>query len=494
MKAYVLLASSFLFLLGCEQTSNKDYITRIAPILAVEENNPGGDTTVSYKPFASFQLPAANLNDQLKPAFHAGKALANQPWVKAPTVTTARDGLGPIYNARTCLSCHVKGGKGFIPNNNINPISSTLIRVSKPGSDHNLLKIEGVIPHPVYGDQIQGQSVSLAHQLRHSQKPGTLKHDVAPEAYVYIHWDTQTFTYPDLHQVELRKPQLQFTDLGYGPLGEDTLYSIRVAPAIHGMGLLELIDENDLHALSDEGDTNNDGISGRLNKVWDIEKQATVIGRFGLKANKPTLKMIVAGAFKNDLGISNPLFPNQPCSAQQPSCNSIINGNTKEHGNVELSEELLTLTTNFNRDLAPVVRRNSLDVIVKKGRELFYQTGCNQCHQPRFKTQSSKEAPHLSNQIIWPYTDLLLHDMGPDLADGRPDFLATGNEWRTAPLWGIGLLQQVNGSNALLHDGRARTVEEAILWHGGEATLTKARFIQLDKIERETLIKFVNSL
>ena len=204
--------------------------------------------------------------------------------------------------------------------------------------------------------------------------------------------------------------------------------------------------------------------------------------------------MIVAGAFKNDLGISNPLFPNQPCSAQQPSCNSIINGNTKEHGNVELSEELLTLTTNFNRDLAPVVRRNSLDVIVKKGRELFYQTGCNQCHQPRFKTQSSKEAPHLSNQIIWPYTDLLLHDMGPDLADGRPDFLATGNEWRTAPLWGIGLLQQVNGSNALLHDGRARTVEEAILWHGGEATLTKARFIQLDKIERETLIKFVNSL
>ena len=494
MKAYVLLASSFLFLLGCEQASNKDYITRIAPKLTVEENNPGGDTTVSYKPFASFQLPAANLNDQLRPAFHAGKALANQPWVKAPTVTTARDGLGPIYNARTCLSCHVKGGKGFIPNNNTNPISSTLIRVSKPGSDYKLLQIEGVIPHPVYGDQIQGQSVSLAHQLRHSQKPGTLKHDVAPEAYVYIHWDTQTFTYPDQHQIELRKPRLKLTDLGYGPFGEDTLYSIRVAPAIHGMGLLELIDDKDLYALSDENDANNDGISGRLNKVWDIEKQATVIGRFGLKANKPTLKMIVAGAFKNDIGISNPLFPQQPCSAQQASCNGIINGNTKEHGDVELSEELLILTTNFNRDLAPVVRRNSLDAVVKKGRDLFYQAGCNQCHQPRFKTRSSEEAPHLSNQIIWPYTDLLLHDMGSELADGRPDFLATGNEWRTAPLWGVGLLQQVNGSNALLHDGRARTVEEAILWHGGEASLTKARFIQLVKTEREALIKFVNSL
>jgi CxxC motif-containing protein (DUF1111 family) len=494
MKAIVFVFSSILLLFGCEQASNKDYSTRIAPIFSAEENSPGGETSVSHQPFASFQLPAANLDDQLKSNFHAGKALANQPWVKAPTITTARDGLGPIYNARTCLSCHVKGGKGFIPDSNISPISSTLIRLSKPGFDKRLLQTEGVIPHPIYGDQMQGQSTSLAHQLRHSQKPGALEHDVAPEATIYVHWDTQTFTYPDQHQVELRKPRLQFANLGYGPLGEDTLYSIRVAPALHGMGLLELIAEKDLRALSDESDANSDGISGRLNKVWDVEQQATVIGRFGLKANKPTLKMIVAGAFKNDIGISNPLFPDQPCTSLQPTCNRIINGNTKEHGNVELSEELLVLTTNFNRDLAPVKRRNSSNSEVKKGRDLFYQTGCNQCHQPRFKTQKSEQAAHLSEQIIWPYTDLLLHDMGPDLADGRPDFLATGNEWRTAPLWGVGLLQQINGSQVLLHDGRARSIEEAVLWHGGEASNTKNRFIQLVKIEREALIKFVNSL
>ncbi len=503
MRVFLLICTALTCLAACEQSTNPlaktdftlaDYTKSTAPVFSSAESKPGGETSVSDKPFPSLQRPAANLDNALKPDFHAGKALANQPWVKAPTITDARDGLGPIYNARTCLSCHVNGGKGTIPIDNKRALTSTLIRLSKPGINHHKLITDGVIPHPVYGDQMQGQSVSLAHQLRHSQKPGTLKHDVAPEAYIYVHWDKQTFTYPDQYQIELRKPRLEFTNLGYGPLGDDTLYSIRVAPAIHGMGLLELIAEQDLQTISDENDVNNDGISGRLNQVWDVEKQATVAGRFGLKANKPTLKMIVAGAFKNDLGISNPLFPDQPCTTNQPSCLAVRNGNTERHGNVELSESLLTLTSNFNRDLAPVIRRNIQDENVMQGRTLFYQVGCNQCHTPRFITQKSDSAPHLSEQIIWPYSDLLLHDMGSELADGRPDFLATGNEWRTPPLWGVGLLQQVNGSNTLLHDGRARTIEEAVLWHGGEASKVKARFIQLEKSEREALIKFVNSL
>ncbi|MEH6449652.1 MAG: di-heme oxidoredictase family protein [Oleispira sp.] len=503
MRVFLLIISALTCLTACEQSTHSlskidliltDYTKLSAPAFNSTESKPGGETSVSDMPFPSFQRPSANLDTALKPNFHAGKALANQPWVKAPTITDARDGLGPIYNARTCLSCHVKGGKGSIPIDNKLALSSTLVRLSKPGNDHNKLTTDGVIPHPVYGDQMQGQSVSLAHQLRHSQKPGALQHDVAPEAYIYVHWDKQIFTYPDQQQVELRKPRLEFTNLGYGPLGDDTLFSIRVAPAIHGMGLLELIAEQDLQIISDEDDANSDGISGRLNQVWDVEKQATVAGRFGLKANKPTLKMIVAGAFKNDLGISNPLFPDQPCTNNQPSCLAIRNGNTKRHGNVELSDSLLTLTSNFNRDLAPVIRRNSQNKHVMQGRTLFYQVGCNQCHVPRFITQKSDVAPHLSEQIIWPYTDLLLHDMGPELADGRPDFLASGYEWRTAPLWGVGLLQQVNGSNTLLHDGRARSVEEAVLWHGGEANTAKARFIQLKKSERTALIKFVNSL
>jgi CxxC motif-containing protein (DUF1111 family) len=512
MRVIFLICSSLLLLSACEKSVNNtlDYHRLSAPVLTHEENKPGGDTTVSIKPFASFQLPAANLNNDLRPKFHAGKALANQPWIKAPTLTTARDGLGPIYNARTCLSCHINGGKGFIPADNKTSLTSTLVRLSTPFdlktsfdldtivdlSTHKhasaILKKSGVIPHAVYGDQIQGQSVSLAHQLRHSQTSGVLKHDVAPEAYVYINWNEETFTYPDQHQVTLRSPELDFQSLGYGPLGEETLFSLRVAPPLHGMGLIGLIAEQDIIALSDDDDINFDGISGRANQVWDEEKQTTTLGRFGLKSNKPTLAMIVAGAFANDLGISNSLAPNQPCTRLQPSCLKIPNGN--DEAAVELPDHLLTLVIDFNRDLAPVQRRNSLNKNVLAGRELFYNSGCNQCHNPRYVTQKSEQAPHLSEQVIWPYSDFLLHDMGPALADGRPDFLATGNEWRTSPLWGIGLLSQVNGSSVLLHDGRARSVEEAILWHGGEAELAKSRFIELNKINRNRLIKFVNSL
>ena len=248
----------------------------------------------------------------------------------------------------------------------------------------------------------------------------------------------------------------------------------------------------DIIALSDENDSNQDGISGRPNRVWNVETKQTELGRFGLKANKPTLEMIVAGAFANDLGITNSLESNQPCTDLQPTCLGMPNGNDEE--DVELPDHLLKLVVNFNRNLAPVKRRKPNNQEVLAGRDLFYQSGCHQCHNPSFTTQKSSEFPHLSKQVIWPYSDFLLHDMGPDLADGRSDFLATGNEWRTPPLWGIGLLSQVNGMSTLLHDGRARTVEEAIVWHGGEAEPAKNRFIHLAKEDRDRLIQFVNSL
>ena len=502
MRICFLICCSFFLLSACSPSANNDldYSTPSAPKLVAEESKPGGDTTASFKPFPSFQLPAANLNDDLKPNFHAGKALANQPWVKAPTVTFARDGLGPIYNARTCLTCHIKGGKGFIPADNKTPLTSTLVRLSILPEFSPLdavekiqtLKTSGHLPHPVYGDQIQSQSISLAHQLRHSQKPGVLKHDVAPEAYIHINWQEKVFTYPDQSQINLRFPELDFKYLGYGDINEDAVFSIRVAPMIHGMGLISLISDDDILALSDENDGNQDGISGRPNQVWNVETQRTEIGRFGLKANKPTLEMIVSGAFTNDLGITNSLAPNQPCTDLQPTCLNMPDGNDDE--GVELPDHLLKMVVNFNRNLAPVVRRTPKHKEVLAGRDLFYQSGCHQCHNPGFTTQKSSEFPHLSQQRIWPYSDFLLHDMGPELADGRPDFLASGNEWRTPPLWGVGLLSQVNGMSTLLHDGRARTVEEAILWHGGEAELAKNRFVQLQKQDRERLIQFVNSL
>lgn len=468
--------------------STSRYQKNTPPTFSPKELKPGGDTTVSFEPIASFEKPAANLPLEDRPNFHAGKALANQPWVKPPTVTTARDGLGPLYNARTCLMCHVKGGKGFIPDSSDIPLMGTLVRLSILGADTK----KGVVPHPVYGDQIQGQSISLAHQLRNSQSKSGLQHDIKPEAYVHLNWKQKTFTYPDDSMTVLRFPEIDFRYLGYGPIGNDTLVGLRVAPAIHGMGLLELIPQKQILALEDKHDDNTDGISGKANWVWDVETQSTALGRFGLKANKPTLAMTVAGAFTNDVGITNPLFPNEPCTEHQVACQHGPTGNDDE--GVELSQTLLDLVVNFNRNLAPTATRALTNKGSHQGRSLFYEARCNQCHVPTFTTGQSDEFPHLSNQIIWPYTDLLLHDLGPDLADDRPDFLASGSEWRTPPLWGVGLRAEVNGSLALLHDGRAKTVEEAILWHGGEATNSQQFFVNLSKPMRNQLIEFVESL
>ena len=483
---------------ACEDNS-------IVPAFNSAENKPGGETTVHIGARAKFDSPAQNLAKDLKPMFYAGKALANQPWVKAPTITTARDGLGPIYNARSCLACHINGGKGFIPENNLHPLTGTLIRLSKKGPLHTQeQKQAGVIPHSVYGDQIQSQSISLAHQLKSSQPH--LKHDVPPEAYIHVDWVFKTFTYPDGNTVTLREPKLDFKYLGYGPLNdkntEETLIGIRVAPSIHGMGLIELIKQSDIEALADEHDEDQNNISGRVNLVWDAQSQSMLAGRFGLKANKATLAHTVAGAFTNDMGITTSLVPNQPCTSLQAQCINSPNGNDEndqgQHGKnnieVELPDSLLKLVVDFNRNLAPIERRNTNDRNTKKGRSAFYEVGCHNCHQPSFITGNSSEFPHLSNQHIWPYSDFLLHDLGSNLSDNRPDFLASGSEWRTPPLWGIGASQQVNGSTALLHDGRANTVEEAILWHGGEAQHVQQNFINLPKHKRKQLINFVNSL
>jgi CxxC motif-containing protein (DUF1111 family) len=487
----------FWVLTGCGPFSEPmDYTSHTAPKYNEAEAYPGGETSVSAYPFASLEKPAANIDDELRPDFHAGKALARQPWIKAPTATDARDGLGPVFNARTCLTCHIKGGKGNIPQDNDSPITTTLVRLSQatfnPDTSTEVLLKQGLVPHEVYGDQIQNQSTSLAHHLRNNKSAQHLTHDVSPEAYLYVQWHFSKFIFPDGREVDLRKPTIDFRYLGYGPLGDDTLISIRMAPSIHGMGLLELILQQDIDALADEHDQNQDGISGRVNQVWDVQTQSLQPGRFGLKSNKPTLAMIVAGAFANDLGISNPLFPDQPCTNQQPTCQQQITGNNAE--GFELPQHLLDLVVDFNRNLAPIKRDNADNKKILQGRELFYQTGCNGCHQPRFVTGESEKFTHLSKQEIWPYTDLLLHDMGESLADNRPEFLANGQEWRTAPLWNLGDQVDVNGSNVLLHDGRARNVEEAILWHGGEAKNAKDKFVNLPITQREALMQFVYSL
>lgn len=466
----------------------------MVPPISETEEFPGGQGSVSNEPFPSFMKPAANLAQSLKPEFHAGKALAHQPWVKAPTITNARDGLGPIYNARTCLACHINGGRGKMPNDNSEVLFSAFLRLSIPGEN----KVNGVVSEPTYGDQLQSQSVSLAHQLRTRVSRSDVKNpDVNPEAYVYVNWETKTFVYPDGKKIELRFPEIDIQNLGYGEMHTDVLMGIRVAPPMQGVGLLEAIDQKDIDAYADPDDENEDGISGRINLVWDFEANKTVPGRFGLKANKSSIRFQTAGAFAGDMGITNPVFPHESCTEKQTICLQTPNGNDISEGSdvaVELPESLLKLVVNFTKNLGVPKRRNSSSPEVSDGRDYFYSIGCHQCHRPSYVTRQLTDFPHLSKQTIWPYTDLLLHDMGPELGDRRPDYLATGNEWRTPPLWGVGLGEQVNGSNNLLHDGRAQSVEEAIIWHGGEAQETRTRFVNLPLKHRQALIAFVESL
>jgi CxxC motif-containing protein (DUF1111 family) len=296
--------------------------------------------------------------------------------------------------------------------------------------------------------------------------------------------------------VNLRKPSYKIVDLGYGPMRPDTMISPRVAPQMIGLGLLEAIPEDQILALADLDDENKDGIAGKPNRVWSREDKEVMLGRFGWKAGVPTIRQQSAEAAAGDIGLSTTLmpFPSGDCTDAEKDCMSAPNGNSANYQNVELGDDLFNLVVFYSHNLAVPQRRNADNPEVLKGKALFHEAGCASCHHPSFVTGELKSQPHLSNQKIWPYTDMLLHDMGEGLADNRPEGAASGSQWRTAPLWGIGLTEKVNGHTLFLHDGRARNIKEAILWHGGEAQKSRDAFAKLSKEDRERLIAFVNSL
>jgi len=449
---------------------------------------PGGDTTVLLGPSPSLVLPAANLDDAGKAAFYAGKALATQPWVRAPTLTDARDGLGPLYHARSCLACHVKGGRGPASDPN-GPGLATLVRLSRPGRGPHTEPI----PDPVYGTQLQPQSTALSHQLRgRAGADSYADQGVAIEANVRMSWTSQPFAYPDGTTLALQTPKLELSQWGYGPLEEDTRAALRHTPSLAGVGLIELIAQADLERAADPDDRDGDGISGRVNRVWDPEMRTMRPGRFGLKANQPSVRVQVAGALSGDMGLSSPVFPDQPCTALQPRCLAAPTGNDAE--GFEVPESILASMVFFTMSIGVPPRRRPDDPLVMRGQGLFDTAGCGDCHTPRHVTGVDDQYPHLSEQDIWPYSDLLLHDMGPHLADGREDFLATGQEWRTPPLWGAGLARAMHARVGFLHDGRARTIEEAIVWHDGEALASRVRYAELGADDRRALVAFVRSL
>ena len=294
----------------------------------------------------------------------------------------------------------------------------------------------------------------------------------------------------------MRAPTYELIDLNYVPISPEIMVSPRVAPPMIGLGLLEAVSEDQILANADPDDESGDGISGKPNRVWSALHGKEMLGRFGWKASQTTIAEQSAGAFSGDIGILTTLHPSGAgeCTQEQARCINAPSGNSSKYQNVEVGDELFKLVTFYSQNLAVPKRRNPEDPEVLKGKALFYEIGCVKCHQPKFVTGEAPRQPHLSNQLIYPYTGMLLHDMGEGLADNRPDGKASGREWRTPPLWGIGLTETVNGHTLFLHDGRARNLTEAILWHGGEAQAARDEFAELSREDRERLLAFVNSL
>ncbi|MGI9856448.1 di-heme oxidoredictase family protein [Vibrio vulnificus] len=436
----------------------------------------GGDTSVKKEGPNAFSLPAANLPMSKRLDFSVGNSFFRNPWVSAPASTDARDGLGPLFNTNGCQNCHIKDGRGHPPEKGDSHAVSMLVRLSIPALTAEQKKAvitSGVIPEPTYGGQLQDFALQ----------------DQKPEGQISIRYSDVPVTFSDGTMVVLRKPTVEIRDLAYGEMHPQTLLSARVAPPMIGLGLLESIAEETLLQWADEDDLNQDGISGKLNKVWDVQTQSLAIGRFGWKAGQPTLMQQNAAAFNGDLGLTSHLFPQENCTDRQDLCRKLPNG-----GSPEVSDNILDFVEFYSQHLAVPIRRNVNAPQVKLGETLFVQSGCESCHKQTVKTAKREALPALSEQTIHPYTDLLLHDMGPGLADNRPEYLANGQEWRTPPLWGIGYTQEVNDHTYFLHDGRARNLMEAVLWHGGEAEAAKQNVLKMSAKERDALIAFLNSL
>ncbi|RON71271.1 di-heme oxidoredictase family protein [Pseudomonas fluorescens] len=475
MPSLPLRLSALLLALGLSACDDAPRFTKAEP----GEARSGGAATVRKTDQNAFSLPSANLPPSRRVDFSVGNSFFRSPWVIAPSTTTARDGLGPLFNTNACQNCHIKDGRGHPPETGATNAVSMLVRLSIPDAPQYAKLIEqvGVVPEPVYGGQFQDMAV-----------PG-----VAPEGKVRVDYTPVPVRFKDGTEVELRKPVLQITQLGYGPMHPDTRFSARVAPPMIGLGLLEAIPEEAILANAAVQAKEKNGINGRPNRVWDDALQKTVMGRFGWKAGQPNLNQQNVHAFSGDMGLTTSLRPFDDCTDAQTACKQAQNGNGP-NGEPEVSDNILRLVLFYSRNLAVPARRGVNDEQVLAGKNLFFQAGCQSCHTPKYTTAANAAEPELANQVIRPYSDLLLHDMGDGLADNRTEFQASGRDWRTPPLWGIGLTQAVSGHTQFLHDGRARNLLEAVLWHGGEAAAAQQQVLSFNAEQRTALLAFLNSL
>ncbi len=445
----------------------------------------GGATTSTGKPDSgAFSHPSATMPLERKQDFKLGNALFQKLWVSSPSSTQASDGLGPLFNARSCQTCHVKDGRGRPPLAGEEAVS-LFLRLARPARDE--AERQAIASHQVlnFSDETYGR------QLQNLAIPG-----LAAEGKPLITYTEKPVQLPGGEVVMLRKPDYAVANLQYGPLGADTTLSARIAMPTLGLGLIEAIAETDILANADPDDNNGDGIAGRPAWVKDHRTGEIKLGRFGWKAQNASVRDQSASAFSHDIGISTPDAPNAygDCTEAQNDCLAMPTGVQPRLGPVEAPDPVLDLVTFYTENLAVPRRRNVDDRVVLQGKQLFYASGCTACHTPKFVTRRDAADPMHSFQLIWPYSDFLLHDMGEELADGQQVGEASGRQWRTQPLWGIGLTQKVNGNGFYLHDGRARSLPEAILWHGGEAQKARDAFAALQKSDRQALLAFLESL
>jgi CxxC motif-containing protein (DUF1111 family) len=430
----------------------------------------GGATTIDSADSQAFRGIAANAAGMSHARFMFGKQLFETVWEPAPGSQPTTDGLGPVFNRSACSECHINNGRGAPPDSYDATMDSMLVRLSLPGEDAH----GGPKPVPAYGEQLQDRGIE----------------GVPPEGRAQLTYKEINGEFADGSKYSLRQPVLSFVGLEFGDLPDDTLTSLRVASPMIGLGLLEAVPEGTLRALADDDDADADGISGRFNVVWDVVGERAAVGRFGWKANMPTLRQQNAGAALGDMGITTPVFPDDLCEPEQTACRAAADAAADPP---ELLRSFFDPLERYTQLIGVPRQRGADSPAVASGVRIFRDIGCVSCHISTLKTGES-EIEELADQVIHPFSDLLLHDMGSGLADGRPDFLASGNEWRTAPLWGIGLTETVGGFKSFLHDGRARSLSEAILWHGGEAAAAQQRFRKLSKSSRDELIAFLESL
>ena len=455
MKKSILVLVWAALILSCNK--NDDNTPR-----QLDGEKAGGETTVFVKTSQAFGLPATNLSAENLEKHLAGDKAFGALFVANPAPRNG--GLGSVFNNNSCNGCHPSDGRASVPDN-LNGMSGLFLKISVQGTDEH----GSPAPVPGFGTQLQHQSV----------------YGFQPEAKMSVSFQEKSLSLADGAVVTLQKPVYSIAS-PYIPLPGNVLISPRIGMPVFGLGLLEAIPESAILANADPNDQDKDGISGKANYVWDAVSGAIKLGRFGWKAGTPSVLVQSAGAYNEDMGLTNYLKPVESSAGQSNSDPNTVSP--------EVSREDLENVVFYLKTLGVPAGRDFDDLQVIAGQHIFEKINCSSCHVASFTTGTYAGIPEISNQKIYPYTDMLLHDMGDDLADNRSEFQANGNEWKTRPLWGIGLTALTSGHTSFLHDGRARNLTEAILWHSGEAEKSREDFRKLSTKEREALLRFIESL